>query len=165
MTAFTTGSVDRQANIQVVNDSQGLIGLEDGTSGDQIRLNESGALLIDMSTDEGAAGLNAEAKFEFGNPDNPTNQTAFTITNNDAETHDVSLGYATDSDDGNSADNIQFRIYDSAGLVGTVSEETGEVTAAGTGPGETLYVVMVVDTRGVDGGTSYNGTVTVTVDN
>jgi hypothetical protein len=47
--AFTSGSVERASNVNVVNDDTGLLALEDGTSGDLVFQNSSGALEIDFT--------------------------------------------------------------------------------------------------------------------
>lgn len=158
--AFTSGSVERSANVNVVNDDTGLLALEDGTSGDLVYQNSSGALQIDF-TQGGAGGANVESHYELGNPSDPTNQTAFNVTNNDAESHDITVSY-TGADAGDADENIQYQVYDSTGtLQGTVSEETTSQTFNGVSSGSTLYVVVVVDTYGVSNATDLSGTLTV----
>ena len=161
-TAFTSGSVDRQANVNVVSDDTGLIGLTDGTSGGLVFQNASGALEIDF-TKNGAGGANTEAHFELGNPNNPTNQTAFNVTNNAATAKDMTFDFSgSDSQDADA--NIEFQIYDSSGTqVATLSEESGSVTVTGVASGETLYVVMVIDTHGLDSTADLSGTLTISV--
>lgn len=158
--AYTTGSVDRQSTVNVVNDDAGLIALQDGTSGDLVKINSSGALEIDF-TSGGAGGVNTEAKYELGNPSDPTNQTAFNISNQDAESHDISLSYSgSDSEDADA--NIQFQVYDSTGAsVVTASEESGTVSIPGAASGSTYHVVLVVDTYGLTSNSDLSGTLTV----
>lgn len=159
--AFTSGSVERSANVNVVNDDTGLLALEDGTSGGLVYQNSSGALQIDF-TQGGAGGANVESHYELGNPDDPTNQTAFNITNNDAESHDITVSYTSTGGTADTDDNIQFQLYDSSGSqVGMVSEESTSVMVSGVSSGSTLYVVMVVDTYGLDNSTDLSGTLTV----
>jgi hypothetical protein len=158
--AFTSGSVERTSNVNVVNDDTGLLALEDGTSGGLVYQNSTGALEIDF-TKGGASGANVEAHYELGNPSDPTNQTAFNITNNDAESHDITVEY-TGAGSGDADENIQFQVYDSSGTpLGTVSEETTSQTFSGVSSGTTLYVVMVVDTNGVTNSTDLSGTMNV----
>ena len=160
--AYTTGSVSRSANVNVVSDDAGLIALADGTSGDLVWQQSDGTLGIDF-TNGGAGGVNPEAHYELGNPSDPTNQTAFNITNLDAESHSLTVEYtgvAATAVDG--TPNIQFRVFDSAGTeVATVTEEATSGTVSDVASGSTLYVVMVVDTTGLTNSTDLSGTLQV----
>lgn len=162
--AFTTGSVERSSSVNVVSDNSGLIGLEDGTSGDLVYMNTSNALAIDFTQGSGS-GVNTAAHFELGNPSDPTNQSAFNITNNDASTHDITVSYTGAGGTSDGDDNIQFQIYDSTGTqVGTtVSEESTSTTITGAASGNTYYVVVVVDTYGLDTTSDLSGTLNVSV--
>lgn len=159
-TAFTTGSVDRQANVNVVNDDIGLIALADGTSGGLVFQNASGALEIDF-TAGGAGGVNTAAHYELGDPSNANTSYAFNITNLDDESHDFTLSYSgSDTEDGDS--NIQFQVYNSTGAqVGIADEEGSSATLTGVASGQTHYVVIVVDTHGLTNSTDLSGTLTV----
>jgi hypothetical protein len=160
--AFTTGSVARSASVDVVSDDAGLIALADGTSGDLVSQSSDGKLTIDF-TKGGAGGVNPDASYQLGNSADPTNQTAFTISNLDAETHDLTVAYnnVDTGATGDSTDNIQFQVYNSTSSVGTVSEESTSTTITGVTSGETLYVVMDVDTSGLTNSTSLSGTLNV----
>lgn len=159
-TAYTSGTVERQSNVNVVSDDQGLIALEDGTSGNLVQQNSNGELTIDF-TRNSAAGVNTASHYELGNPSDASNQSAFNITNLDAESHDLTVSY-TGADQGDADANIQFQIYDGSNTqVATVSEETTSATISGVGSGTTHYVVMVVDTHGVSDTSDLSGTLTV----
>lgn len=160
--AFTSATVDRQSNVNVVTDDSGLVGLEDGTSGPLIFQNTSGALGIDLSKASGS-GANVHAHFEFGDPNDPTNSSAFNITNNDGEQHTFTLDY-TDiaSDDSDNEVDLKFEVYDSSGTkLNTLTDESSakDVTLSA---GETVYVVMIIDTE-ADKGADYSGTLSITV--
>lgn len=161
--AFTTGSVARTASIDVVSDDAGLIALADGTSGGLVAQSSDGKLTIDF-TNGGAGGVNPDASYQLGNSADPTNQTAFNISNLDAEEHDLTVAYenvATGAT-GDGTENIQFLLYDATGSqVGTVSEESTSTTITSLPSGETLYVVMDVDTSGLTNSTSLSGTLNV----
>lgn len=158
--AYTSGSVERSSNVNVVNDDTGLIGLADGTSGPLVFQNSSGALEIDF-TKGSASGVNPEAHYELGNPSDPTNQSAFNITNLGSESHDFTLSY-TGADAGDGDANIQFQVYDGTGTkVETVSEESTSATITGVGSGTAHYVVIVVDTYGVSSSADLSGTLKV----
>lgn len=159
--AYTTGSLTRSSSVDVVSDDAGLIGLTDGTSGDLVYQNTDGQLAIDFAQG-GATGANTNATFELGNPSDPTNATAFNITNQDATAHDLSVSYTGAGATGDSTNAIEFQIYDSTGTsVGTVSEESTSATINGVGSGETLYVVIVVDTTGLSSADDLSGTLEV----
>lgn len=157
--AYTTGSVSRSANINVVSDDAGLIALADGTSGDLVWQQTNGTLGIDF-TKGGAGGVNPEAHYELGNPSDPTNQTAFNITNLDAEDHSFSIEYT--GADTDTTPHLTFHVYDSAGTeVATATEENGAQSTGTVASGSTLYVVMVVDTTGLTNSTDLSGTLQV----
>ena len=158
--AYTSGTVERSSNVNVVSDDAGLIALEDGTSGDLVYMKSSGELGIDF-TQGGAGGVNPEARYELGNPSDATNQSAFNITNLDAESHDLTVSY-TGAGAGDGSDNIQFQIYNSTGSqVALVSEESTSAKLSGVASGNTHYVVLVVDTHGVTNTTDLSGTLKV----
>jgi hypothetical protein len=160
--AYTSASVERTSNVNVVNDDTGLLALEDGTSGDLVFQNSSGALEIDF-TQGGAGGVNTNATYTLGNTSSSTTQTAFNLTNLDAESHDITLSY-TGSDAEDTDENLQFRVYNSTGSkITTVSEESDAMTLNGVASGETHYVVIVVDTHGVSNETDLSGTLEVSV--
>lgn len=159
-TAFTSGTVERSANVNVVNDDTGLLALADGTSGPLVYQNSSGALEIDF-TKGGAGGVNAESHYELGDPANPVSENAFTLSNLDAESHDIALSY-TGADAGDADANIKFRVFESGGTeVATVSEESTSATISGAASGSTYYAVIVVDTHGVSSSTDLSGTLKV----
>ncbi|QLG63214.1 hypothetical protein [Halorarum salinum] len=158
--AYTSGSVDRAANVNVVNDDTGLIALQDGNSGDLVYQNSSGALEIDF-TNGSASGVNTAAHFELGDQANANESYAFNLTNLDAEGHDFTFEYSgTDSEDDD--ENLQFQVYDDTGVLQTtVSEESGAVNLNGVASGDTYYVVIVVDTHGLTSNSDLSGTLTI----
>lgn len=143
--AFTSATVERQANADVVTDSNGLLGLADGSSGNLVYENADDQLEINFENGT-ADGANTDALFELGNPEDPGTSQAFQVTNNDAESHQITAAYTLDADDGNSAANLEFQVYDDTGsLVGTVNEE-GQTVSMDADATETYNVVVVVDT-------------------
>ncbi len=166
--AFTAATVERSANVDVVADSEGLLALTDGDSGNLVSQDGSTEQLgIDLESGT-AAGANPNATFELGNPAAPTTSNAFTIENQDAEQHQINVEYT--GADTNSEDNLLFEIYDSTGTsVGTVTEEgtTASFTAPAT---DTFYTVVTVDTGGGSAATDLtsasdlSGTVSFTID-
>lgn len=161
--AFTTGSVERTSSVNVVADSSGLIGLEDGTSGDLVYTNSTGALSIDF-TQGGASGANSAARFKLGSTGDPANHSAFNITNNDATAHDITVEYTGAGGTSDADANLEFRIYDSTGTeVATVSEESTSATITGVASGATHHVVVVVNTHGLGSSSDLSGNLNVSV--
>ncbi|MEF8786895.1 MAG: hypothetical protein V5A45_13250 [Haloarculaceae archaeon] len=165
--AFTSATVERQADANVVTDENGLLGLTDGNSGNLVYQDSADQLAIDF-TNGTADGANTDALFELGDPANPGASKAFQVTNNDAEAHKITAGYTLDADDGNSVANLEFQVYDDTGaLVGNVTEE-GQTVSMDAAAAETYDVVVVVDTgHGTDTLTStadLSGTLALTID-
>lgn len=160
--AYTTGTVDRTASVNVVSDNSGLIGLSDGTTGDIVKTNGTGALTIDF-TRNGATGVNSAANFEIGDTVSANTTAAFNITNNDGESHDFTLSYAQSVTDSDADANIQFKVYDANNnLLGTTSENSA-APAFTVAAGATVHVVIVVDTHGLTSTDDLSGTLTVAV--
>lgn len=158
--AYTSGSVERTANVNVVSDDAGLIALQDGTDGELVYQNGTGALAIDF-TQGGAEGVNTAAHFEIGDPADANSTYAFNVTNLDTEAHSFTFEYTGPSQNGDN--NIQFQVYDSnGGPLGTANEE-GSTASANLGSGDTAYVVLVVDTYGLDNTTDLSGTLNISV--
>ena len=142
--AFTTADIDRQANVDVVADDTGLLGLTDGNSGNLVFQNADDQLEIDF-TNGSAGGANTDALFILGDGDNPSESQAFVVTNNDAETHTINAAYSADTA-ASQTDNLKFDIYDENGdNVGTVSA-AGDTASLDAAAGESYNVVVTVDT-------------------
>ena len=158
--AYTTGSVSRSANVNVVSDDAGLIALADGTSGDIVTQTSGGELSIDFAVGT-ASGVNPNAQYEVGDTTDPTTNAAFTVSNLDSQSHSLTLAYTGAGATGNGADNVQFQVYNSTGSsMGTASEENS-LTLSNAASGSTYHVVMVVDTTGLDNSTDLSGTLEV----
>ena len=143
--AFTTAAIDRQANVDVVADEAGLLGLTDGTSGELVFQNGEGQLGIDFTAGT-AGGANTNALFELGNPDDPTNSQAFIITNNDVEDHVINTEYRANTTDATTEDNLKFEVYEGSGtLVDTISASGATASWEATANTD-YYVVVTVDT-------------------
>lgn len=144
--AFTAATVDRQANIDVVADSNGLLALIDGNSGNLVYQDASTEQLGIDFTNGTATGANVNAEFELGNPAGPTTSNAFKVENRDDEQHQINVEYTGATTNGE--ENLNVSIYDSAGTLLDSANEEG-TTASFTAPaGNTFYVVMTVDTGG-----------------
>lgn len=117
--AFSSMAAERDANLEVVNDSGGLISLESDTPSDVVR-EEGGQLLLDFSSN---GGVNIDSIYQVGKfiqyPPHPSDvdlnfkqfasqhggglatpvydDPAFFIQNNDSVEHDVTLTFTFES--------------------------------------------------------------------
>ncbi|MFC7155551.1 hypothetical protein ACFQPA_08780 [Halomarina halobia] len=158
--AFTTGSVSRSVSADVVTDDVGLIALQAGSSG-LVYQDGNGALTIDFTNGAAASGVNTDAHFEIGDPNNGNATYAFNVTNLDSESHDFTFSYTGVTNDTDTGANIQYQVYNSTGsLLGTASEES-TYTVSALGSGQTVYVVVVVDTVGLDSTANLSGTLEI----
>lgn len=163
--SFTTATLTRDTNINVVSDDNGVIALVDGNSGDVVQIDgTTGELKIDFTVGS-ATGVNVDSVYELGDPNDPS-QRAFNITNQDGVSHDIKLNYTVSTGDGvgDGANSTEFIVFDTnAAKQITVSEEDNgaSFTAAS---GATFAVVVVVDTTmaGVDQNSDLSGTLNVT---
>lgn len=162
MSAFTSGNVERSANVNVVNDDVGLIGLEDGNSGELVTQDgTTGELTIDF-TSGSANGVNPSAHFELGDPANGNETMAFNITNNAAQSVDLTMDYTLTNTESDGDANIRFQVYDGTGTqVANVTEHSGAQNINGVASGTTHYVVIVVDTNGLTSSDDLSGTLKV----
>ncbi|MFD1515725.1 hypothetical protein [Halomarina rubra] len=141
--AYSSATVDRTANIQVVGDSNGVIGLTpggvDGVS------NTGGKLSIDLTN------LNNKATFDYGSLGSDTtfdtgDSEAFSITNDAGVQKTLTADYSLTNDDGNSVNNLVFTVYDDSGAkVDQFTEESSGLDLT-MGSGVTYHVIISVDT-------------------
>lgn len=143
--AFTTAAVDRQADADVTTDSNGLLGLTDGNSGNLVYQNADNQLAVNFANGT-ATGANTNALFELGDPTSPGSSQAFQVTNNDAEAHQIRAAYTPDTDDSNTDANLEFRVYDNSGTLVDTADEEGAVATIPASAGQTFDVVVVFDT-------------------
>lgn len=145
--SFTTATLSRDTNINVVSDSNGVIALVDGNSGGIVAEQSNGELTIDFTNAGSATGVNVESTYELGDPANPS-QRAFNITNQDSVDHTIELNYTVSSGDGvgDGASSVEFRVYDSSGTnLATEDEESGTASFTATS-GDSYAVVVIIDT-------------------
>ena len=157
--AFTTVTMDRDANIDVVSDGSGIIAMQADPDSRVVNGTDTGALRIDFDHANKGVGVNVNSTYTVGSTSSPTSTYAFNLTNRNTAALDLTMGYTLDNTAVGS--NVQFRLYDSTGTeVGTV--EPGSQTVQTVTAGETLYVVIEV-TGGADTTDDLSGTLTVSV--
>jgi hypothetical protein len=123
--AFDAMSADREADINVTVDSEGLVSLVDTTDSDVIRESDNpGELLIDFTADGKAGGVNTDSQYQVGyirganknfipkglnDQIDDTDASAFQIVNKDTVAHTLNASYECDANDiGNASVFWQF---------------------------------------------------------
>jgi len=150
--AFTSSELSRDANIQVTDDTDGIISLNPGDT-DAVTL-VNGALTID--TAHSGAGLNIESVFTYGNPTDVTNDHAFNVTNTDSQARELTFSYENVVDNEGQTEAVQFIVYDSTGAqIATADAGSSATFSAATG--DTYYVVMEVDTSSLSPSADLSG--------
>jgi hypothetical protein len=179
--AFSAMSASRSANIDVVNDSNGLIGLEVGGSADGRVNTNDGELAINFTSEQGGQGVNVNSRYQVGefcavdkaftpdlDPDGPVlkgtssnamDDPAFEITNNDSVNHEITIKYECTAEDIGGArliwqfeDEARQYFIDLSG-----SNTSGSTTIDGKGadpapePGDAVGAALLVDTRDYTG--------------
>ena len=110
--ASVSSTMDRDANIDVVNDATGLLALSPGTEADSdvVRETSGGELTIDFTANGNAGGTNVNSKYQVGSLQGgynniavfdkvgggPTTNNAFTVVNNDTVARDITVEYEAD---------------------------------------------------------------------
>lgn len=154
--AFTTATVARDAQINVENDANGIVGLD----GNENVAGISDGDTLSLNLDESAA-LNNEATFTFGNSSNPTTTEAFVLQNNASEPADLTLSYSVNGTDSSTTDNVEFAVYDSSGDQAQTFAEGGSTSLTGVASDEKYFVVITIDTTGLASTDDLSGTLTV----
>ncbi len=166
-TAFTSATVDRQANVDVVADENGLLALTDGNSGNLVYQDASTEQLGIDFTNGTADGANVNAAFELGNPAGPTASNAFQVENRDDEGHQINVAYTDATTNGE--ENLNVSIYDNAGAFLDSANEEGTTASFAAPADNTFYVVLTVDTGGgaaadLTSTSDLSGTISFTID-
>lgn len=172
---FSSGSLSREATVEVVSDQTGLVGLHDGhPGGGFVSQGPGGVLTIDFAAG-GGTGANPNATFVLGSTSDPVNDHAFRIVNQDERSHDVTATYtlAANSGEAGGPASLTFQFFHDEGgddsvsgdQTMTITENTGsnQDTLTGVASGEVVYVVMTVDTDGLTSTNDLSGTLNISV--
>lgn len=162
--AFTTTSLDRTVTVSVASDDQALVALIDGHPGGGIvEQTQNGELTIDFRNG-GAAGANEEAQFTIGDPNAHQTNHAFKIVNQGTQPITFEFQYAVSNgfSDSDSGVNLEFIFYFNANGPYRVSEESTQTTIQSVGVGDSIYVVLTLDTRGLSNSDDLSGTLEIT---
>lgn len=180
--AFSSAQMNRDAEIDVVDDSDGLVALEAGNDS-AVWETDSGEMKIDIDPDDNDAGVNVNSRYQIGypkghdvdvvsdapdgsaHPEADLSDAAFQITNQDSVEHKIKTKYEAESPGGSA---IWFELtpnYATKDEQIKVTEGSNPDSATYTVPsGDTLGVAILIDTT--DGSTSddLGGTLTVSAD-
>lgn len=155
--AYTSASVSRSVTSNVAADATAVIGLTSGNIGAVTKTN--GKLNVDTSGT--ADGLNSDGTFTYGDSADPTATYAFAITNNDGNTHDLTLALDSMTLPGSSS--FSLTLYDSSGTeLGTVTP-SGSFVVTDWASTDTVYAHVSIDTSGTTDADSISGTMQFSV--
>ena len=162
--ASVSSTMDRDANVNVVNDSNGLLALRDEIPSDVVRQRNDGQLVIDFTADGNAGGVNVDSRYQVGSLNYSTpgevdpiqasgqssvlDDPAFTITNQDTVAREVTLVYNLDGSVGGSQIYFQSQ-HEPGDWEHHVRGPSGRRQSPNThtlDPGQTLAVSVHVDT-------------------
>ena len=177
--AFSSASIeDRSVNVAVDADDESQIALVPGGDPD-IAISGNGELQLDLTGSNGE-GVNINSRYTWGDPNDPANDHAFKLVNNDdsGESYAMKMNYYFANTgwiqgNGNGQSYIRFEVHDVGdGPTGSSGENyphqsynkdyslggpTGDNTPTGGfrfNPGEEYYVTVTVDTTGPNASTA-----------
>jgi hypothetical protein len=166
---------DREVSANVVTDSDGAVALTDSDSAEDIINYTSDELEVDFSEAGGADGVNIGSVVTIGNMGTPSNDSAFTITNQTTDAVNLTFQFEAPTGEGFSANNngstLKFALENTtnndqtsltvgAGSSVTTDGDSDSVVYSGTtapstvGAGEILAVALEVDADGTGSDTS-----------
>jgi hypothetical protein len=152
--AYTSASVDRSVTSNVAADSAAVIGLTSGGIGAVTETNGKLTINTEPSANN-VKGINADGTFTYGDSANPATTFAFSVTNNDGDTQDLTVALNSFTLPGSSGFTLTF--YQSDGTqIGSVSPG-GSVSYTGWTASETIYAIVEIDTSGTSDTDSISG--------
>jgi hypothetical protein len=168
--AFTSASVTRDSTVGVAADSSAIVGLNAG-SVNGVSETSAGELQVDLAGT--ASGLNIESTFTYGDSSSvESGAYAFTMTNSYDGSQTYTVNYlqgGSFSDSASSTSNLKFQFYTGNGAPLTdSSSDNVEITEGGSGQsftlssGQTVYVVISVDTTGLTSSDDLSGDIEIT---
>jgi hypothetical protein len=169
--ASVSSTMDRDANVNVVNDANGLLGLVDTTDGAVVREQENGELLIDFTASGNAGGANVDSVYRVGEGQ-PHQDPAFEIHNHDTVTRTVSISYKADTAGQSTGSTLQFRMnqnkFPDQKNTKVIQVGGGKASNGQTGtatyelpPGKMINVQIVVDSTNGETADDLSGTLTI----
>ena len=173
--AFSSATMEREAKINVVDDSAGVLSLIDTTESDVVHQTEGGELAIDFNQN-GAGGVNVNAEYQIGeivdaefssdevlDDGSPQTSPAFEIHNRDTVAHELEVEYEFEDGAGDSMLYVQLENAD--GEIGEIwwrgSGDNDLSAAVDVDPGETVGVSIYIQTFDGDPDDDLSGSMTV----
>ena len=164
VSGFTSAEVERQAEVDVVSDTDGLLQIN-ASSPTQV-FKENNQLKIDTNRKTAASGVNKDANFTFGGNESSFAKSAFTVTNQDDNDHRVKFEYVFDGSSNNPETSPNVIITaktpgtDGETVVGSEDTPSNPISL---GSGDTLYVSVKFVTDGVPTTEDMNGELKIIV--
>ena len=135
--AFTSVQAERNVDVAVATDENAYLSLR--ATGNRAKLDNNNQLKLDLdSSDEGANGLNADARTAFTD--------IFEIENQGDNDVLVAVGLSQDNiyEDGDSQNNAEPHLFDTPGVSGFVyDEEPASGTGSGLGPNADNFQIRI----------------------
>jgi hypothetical protein len=163
--ASVSSTMDRDANIDVVNDSNGLLAVvvSDDVDSDVLRETSNGEFTIDFTANGNADGVNVNSQYQIGslfgvgapmneNGNSPSVNPAFEIVNNDDLVDDAEPTKNLVVEDGSTNPSATFTTGAAGGSRDDRLESAGEIGLS-----------ILVDTTGSGATTSENLSGTLTI--
>jgi hypothetical protein len=150
--AYTEATVTRNVNAKIANDDSAIIGL---VAGSHQAIYNNGNDRLEIDTTNGAAGLNSNGTFTYGNATYPVTDYGFSVTNNDNQSHDLTVKLKNMSLPDTSTFQIEF--FDGSGTSQGTVTSSSNFSYSGWASGETIYAVVTITTDGTSDTDSIGG--------
>ena len=163
--AFTTATVTRSSSVGISADDTAVIGLD---AGDNVAGVSDTGDKLNVNLGNGN-GLNIESSFVYGDSSSveANDDYAVAMTNNAGSSVEFTVNYNVDTDPGSST-SLEFKFYDGDSSPLQASGSHVVVTEGGSGQtftltsGQTVYIVISVDTSGLTSGDDLSGDLEIT---
>lgn len=144
VSAYTSATVARAASLTVENDDNAVLELTDGVGATLT----GGTLELDGDGDN----INRDATFEYGDTSDPSATPAFTITNGDGQSQDITISLSKSSSAGHAL-TLKTKLEGNSSVdnVGEGGTQTYSVPSS-----DSVYVAFELVTA--DDNTNYDGT-------
>lgn len=150
--AYTNATVTRGVSSNIAADSSAVIDLEAGAV--SAVTETDGQLEID--TTGSSSGLNGNATFTYGKSESPTTNFAFSVTNNDGSSHDLTVELLNmGSLPANSSFTVTF--YDDTGTEAGTADPNNDFSYTGWSNSEALYALVDIETTDATSSNDFSG--------
>jgi uncharacterized cupredoxin-like copper-binding protein len=162
VSGFTSAEVERQVNVDVVDDTDGLLQIDAG-AGNQV-FERNGQVKIDTSESSTAGGVNQDATFTFGANESNTANSAITVTNRDTVEHTVKFDYDfTNEDPDTNNNNVIISAKDGDTEKSRTAKDGQSSESLKLAPGKKAHLTVKVNTSNVKAGEDLDGELRIIV--